>query len=64
MWIVCVCVCVDVLTCPLHRRDGRPLCPVQQLSEHTDLVRRVGLQVVEAVSAGSSAELRLLPLTA
>lgn len=52
-----------VLTCLLSDGDCRSFGPVQQLSIHTDLILRVGLQVVETVSAGSSAQLRLLFLT-
>lgn len=43
--------------------DGGPLGAVLQLGVHADLVLRVGLQVVETVSAGSSAQLHLLLLT-
>lgn len=43
--------------------DGGPLGAVLQLGVHADLVLRVGLQVVETVSVGSSAQLHLLLLT-
>lgn len=51
------------LTCFLYSSDCRSFRPVQQLSVHARLVLRVGLQVAEAVSDGSSAQSRLLLLT-
>lgn len=57
------CNCDCVLTCLFSSRDCRSFSAVQQLSIHTYLILRVGLQVVETVSAGSSAQLRLLFLT-
>lgn len=52
-----------VLTCLLSSSDCRPFSPILQLSVHAYLILRVGLQVVETVSVGSSAQLRLLLLT-
>ena len=63
MIIFCVRLCGDVLTCLVSNSDCRPFSPVRQLSVHTHLILCVGLQVVETVSVGSSAQLRLLLLT-
>lgn len=53
----------DKLTCSLCDGDGRTFGSILQLSVNADLVLRVGLQVVETVSAGTSTQLRLLFLT-
>lgn len=52
-----------LLTRAVADGDGGPLGAVLQLGVHADLVLRVGLQVVETVSAGSAAQLHLLLLT-
>lgn len=59
---MCACVCV-LLTRAVADGDGGPLGAVLQLGVHADLVLRVGLQVVETVSAGSSTQLHLLLMT-
>lgn len=53
----------DKLTCSLCDSDGRTFGSILQQSVNADLVLRVGLQVVETVSAGTSTQLRLLFLT-